>query len=212
MPFGKLSIAPLAFIMDVHMFCNPNQIRPFFEACRLRKLISASALVTTLLSSCSFTEQKVDSVKNPKSVVGKCFNLDAGHPVFASSNPTDAWNFEENIREQVEKDAQQRIEKKGKLGGALDTIANFKSIQKSVLKSMDLHNLPVHDLNVDASKHRSSDSLSIVVLSCAKIDTRTPILKVRVINKAYAGSEVWITASTLHNHGHEINFGKTSNN
>jgi hypothetical protein len=42
----------------------------------------------------------------------------------------------------------------------------------------------------------------------AKTDTNMPIFKVRVVNKGYAGQEMWIAATVLKRSAHLIDYSK----
>jgi hypothetical protein len=54
----------------------------------------------------------------------------------------------------------------------------------------------------------NAEELDVVVEETAKTDTNMPIFKVRVVNKGYAGQEMWIAATVLKRSAHLIDYSK----
>jgi hypothetical protein len=167
-------------------FVNCRCLRPFFE------LVFIAVLASTIfLAGCSSLmgekRDDIDWVKNPNSAVGQCFRIDANQAVLAANDSDDMFGFARKINEQ-------------------SIAAKSKSTAKDVGKPPNAKNFGITDLNVDAAKQRNTEDLTVVVLGSDKCETATPVLKVRVANKAYAGLEVWIAASCLRDHGHKVSF------
>ncbi|MBU6454949.1 MAG: hypothetical protein KGS72_24480 [Cyanobacteria bacterium REEB67] len=153
----------------------------------------------------------MDCVKYPRSIVGKTISLDPGHSALASATEDSVYNFEQGLREKIKTDLLQKEEKDGKVAGVVDFIAHQSELTKSLGKQNTRESLQsqgIRNINVDASGRGGGEPLTVVILEAAKTDTNLPVFKVRVMNKVCAGSEMWVTASTIRMRGHVVEFGR----
>jgi hypothetical protein len=175
----------------------------------LKNLKHTAALIVcaTALNSCSSGEQ-IDWVKTPQKAVGKTFAIKANKTVLASTSVDSIWTLEKSFLDKAQANVREHVAKEGRIMGAIDTIANVKEFAKDANKGVNIADLGITNINVDAQHKRNGDELDVVVEEAAKTDTNMPMFKVRVVNKGYAEQEMWVAATVLKRAGHTIDYSK----
>ncbi|MDR3615922.1 MAG: hypothetical protein P4L53_20355 [Candidatus Obscuribacterales bacterium] len=171
------------------------------------KLAVAAMLSSIVMTSCSKVDL-ADWVKNPQKAVGKSFAIKANRTVLASTSADNIWTLEKGFLDKAQANVREHVAKEGRIMGAIDTIANIKTFAKEANKGINIADLGIANINVDAQHKRNDDELDVVIEEADKTDTNMPIFKVRVVNKGYAGQEMWIAATVLKRSGHVIEYSK----
>jgi len=159
------------------------------------------SFVVFAIAGCTGHHYELDCLKNPNCIIGKIISLDGNQAVFASRDQRAIYTFEKTLEDNIRADIAPHVAKKGELAGGAEyllsgdfhkNVPKYKLEGAAIIKSLNLKNI-----NLDPSGHFSDGSLDVVVLQCVKTDPLVPVFKVRVTNKSYAGSEVWIAGATI---------------
>ncbi|MDR3616771.1 MAG: hypothetical protein P4L53_24655 [Candidatus Obscuribacterales bacterium] len=166
-----------------------------------------SVFTIFLLTSCS-SGNEIDCIKDPKSAVNKSFSIDTKRMILATTKSDGIFNLESKLQEDVKNGYKLSQKEFGNVGAAADVATHndkYVGIVRSEVRRAQTTG-QVTNINVNAQGVRTNEPLEVVVLAADHVKTPNPTLKVRVVNKRCAGSEVWILARDVYRFGHLIDF------
>jgi hypothetical protein len=162
------------------------------RASDISKRVAVTIAAVICLVGCQ-TSKTINPLKpEVQGLVGKYYSI-KNLRILASQNPQALWNYEVTMFHIAEAQGNNNIR----------TAMNNRDLDRynSSGKFIDLNERPGEK---GWGEKKTDDKLLVEIIDCDKVNAEVPLVKVRVLNKAYAGTQWWITGKDLY-WGEEVN-------